>query len=146
MSVIRILQQSRLGAKMSQRGGILIGDALKAAEKVILEQRENCLAEIDRALERLSNPEMEHAALYTEAANVVAMCVGPEDKAVAAAAGSLCDLLDASQESRVVDRRAIDLHVASIRALHRTNADAAVKRDVLAGLARLAAARKPGAQ
>lgn len=138
MKVVRKFGLSPLARKMRARGGIHVGEALQRAEQAIREHQEGCLSEIDRALARLCDPDLEHQAIYAEASRIVEMCVG-DDAALASAARSLCDLLDAADAASPVDRRAVDVHLAALHALHRTVADAPTKRAVLDGLLRLSA-------
>ena len=142
MIVVKKFGPTALGTKMRARGGIHVGEALKRAEQAVRDQREGCLAEIDRALARLSEPGLKNPEIYNEASNIVSMCVG-DDEALAMAARSLCDQLDAGEADASVDRRAVEVHLAALRTLHRTVADAETQRAVLAGLRRLSGLRQP---
>lgn len=143
MSVVKIYARSRLAESMQRPGGVTVREALLKADAVIAAHRAECLDEIDRALDLLSDARLGPAQLYHQASNVIAMCIDPSDADLATAARSLCELLDRVEDGGAVDPRSVRLHLAAMRALHRTEADQRVRREVLAGLAQLATARKP---
>ncbi|WP_426043807.1 hypothetical protein [Caulobacter sp. DWR3-1-2] len=102
----------RLGQLMAQKGGIYVGEALKRADGP---------ARIE--------------GLYARAADIVSLCGAERNEAVEIAARSLCDLLDEAGALTPTVQAGVKVHVASIKLLHRADANSAMQDIILQGLA-----------
>lgn len=133
-----------LTAKMKQPGGMHAGEAIRRADATLETLQEGCLTGIDEALDKIeamiaagraSTPDLH--GMYVASANVIDLCGGVAQGGLETAARSLCDYLDRLEEGERLDHRGIDVHVASMRLLHRTGASPAERQVVLDGLAQV---------
>ncbi|KRA61644.1 hypothetical protein ASD79_05895 [Caulobacter sp. Root655] len=133
----------RLGQLMAQKsGGMYVAEALKRADATLETLREPSLTGIDgyiAALDALlASDAGDHArieGLYARAADIVSLCGAERNAAVQVAARSLCDLLDGADGLTPAVVAGIKVHVASIKLLHRADADPAMHDVILQGLA-----------
>jgi hypothetical protein len=146
----------RLAQLMAEKGGLYVGEALKRADAALEVLREPSLQGIDGhivALDVLLVAEVDAAALikglYDRAADIISLSGAECNAAVEVAARSLCELLDELPERVGVLSpsilAALQVHVASIKLLHRTPADPAVHAPILQGLASLLDKQRGGA-
>ncbi|MGR4864851.1 hypothetical protein [Caulobacter sp. LARHSG274] len=138
----------RLAQLMAEKGGLYVGEALKRADAALEVLREPSLQGIDGhivALDALLAAGTDAAALtkglYDRAADIISLSGAERNAAVEVAARSLCELLDELPDRAGVlspsTLAAFQVHVASIKLLHRTPADPAVQGPILQGLASL---------
>lgn len=132
----------RLGLLMAQKGGMYVAEALKRADATLETLREPSLIGIDdyiAALDALiASDAGDHArieGLYARAADIVSLCGAERNAAVQVAARSLCELLDQAGGLTPSVVAGIKVHVASIKLLHRAEADPATHDVILQGLA-----------
>ncbi len=142
MSVVRKFHvTTNLSKLIKTPGGIHAGEALKRGEAALEGARESCLSEVDVALEAMealvANPGFDPEALYNLSAQMINFCGVFADDSLLTAARSLCELLDRSGEAGRRDDRGIQVHLASLRLLHRTHADAKTRAAILEGLAQV---------
>ena len=132
----------RLGQLMAQKGGMYVAEALKRADATLETLREPSLVGIDdyiAALEILLASDAESATrierLYARAADIVSLCGAERNEAVQVAARSLCDLLDEAGALTPSVQAGVKVHIASIKLLHRADANSAMHDIILQGLA-----------
>lgn len=133
----------RLGQLMAQKGGgMYVAEALKRADATLETLREPSLTGIDdyiAALDALLASDAEDGAriegLYARAADIVSLCGAERNEAVQVAARSLCDLLDEAGGLPPSVLAGVKVHIASIKLLHRADADPAMHDIILQGLA-----------
>ena len=132
----------RLGQLMAQKGGIYVGEALKRADATLETLREPSLVGIGHhiaALEAMLASTADGPAriegLYARAADIVSLCGAERNEAVEIAARSLCDLLDEAGALTPTVQAGVKVHVASIKLLHRADANSAMQDIILQGLA-----------
>ena len=132
----------RLGQLMAQKGGIYVGEALKRADATLETLREPSLVGIGHhiaAQEALQASSADGPAriegLYARAADIVSLCGAERNEAVEIAARSLCDLLDEAGALTPTVQAGVKVHVASIKLLHRADANSAMQDIILQGLA-----------
>jgi len=142
MSVVRKFHvTTNLSKLIRAPGGMYVPEALKRGDAAIEASRETCLTEVDQALEAMealvATPGFDPEAVYEQSARLIAFCGVFADDSLATAARSLCELLDRSGEVGRRDDRGVQVHLSSLRLLHRTEADAATREAILAGLAQV---------
>lgn len=142
MSVVRKFHVTpRLAKLIKAPGGLYVPEALKRGAAAMEESRESCLAEVDAALAAMdamaATPGFDPEAMYEQSARLIAFCGAFEDDSLATAARSLCELLDRAGEAGRRDDRGVQVHLASLRLLHRTEADEATRKVILKGLAQV---------
>ncbi|WP_426030425.1 hypothetical protein [Caulobacter sp. DWP3-1-3b2] len=148
----------RLGQLMAQKGGIYVGEALKRADATLETLREPSLVGIGHHIAARGGrrgPPAPGAArggggprgppppdgpariegLYARAADIVSLCGAERNEAVEIAARSLCDLLDEAGALTPTVQAGVKVHVASIKLLHRADANSAMQDIILQGLA-----------
>jgi hypothetical protein len=133
-----------LTAKMKVKGGIHSVEAIRRADKSLEAMREDCLASIDGILDRLdvqarlqrSSP-TDIELLYRSSSDILDLCGPAGQVGLENAARSLCDYLDRIAEGEPLDLRGVNVHVAAMRMLHRTQASNAERAAVLEGLSQL---------
>ena len=132
----------RLGQLMAQKGGMYVAEALKRADATLETLREPSLVGIDdyiAALEILLASDAESATrierLYARAADIVSLCGAERNEAVQVAARSLCDLLDEAGALTPSVQAGVKVHIASIKLLHRADANSSMHDIILQGLA-----------
>ena len=142
MSVVRKFHVTpRLAKLIKAPGGLYVPEALKRGAAAIEASRESCLSEIDAALAAMdalaATPGFDPEVMYDQSARLIAFCGACADDSLATAARSLCELLDRAGEAGRRDDRGVKVHLASLRLLHRTEADPATRKAILAGLAQV---------
>jgi hypothetical protein len=132
----------RLGLLMSQKGGMYVAEALKRADATMEVLREPSLLGIDdyiAALDTLLASDLEDGAkverLYARAADIVSLSGAERNGAVQIAARSLCGLLDEADGLNPTVLAGVKVHIASIKLLHRADADPTTHGVILQGLA-----------
>lgn len=142
MSVVRKFHvKTRLSSLIRAPGGLHAGEAIRRGEAVLAEHREACLDRIDEALARLdalfATPGSDPEQMYDTAADIVAFCASPRDGSLAEAARSLCELIDRASDGGRLNRSSVQVHLASMRLLHRTDAGPEARAAILDGLAKV---------
>lgn len=142
MSVVRKYHvKTRLATLMRAPGGIHAGEAIRRSEEALAEHHEGCLNQIDLSLARLdtllSTPGFDPEEMYTTASGIVALCAVFTDGSLAEAARSLCELIDRASDGGRLDHSSIQVHLASLRLLHRTGAGPEARAAILGGLAKV---------
>lgn len=142
MSVVRKFHVTpRLAKLIKAPGGLYVPEALKRGAAAMEESRESSLSEIDAALAAMdamaATPGFDPEAMYEQSARLISFCGAFEDDSLATAARSLCELLDRAGEAGRRDDRGVQVHLASLRLLHRTGADEATRKVILKGLAQV---------
>lgn len=142
MSVVRKFHvTTNLSKLIKAQGGMYVSEALKRGAAAVEASRETCLTEVDEALaamdELVAKPGFDPESVYEQSARLIAFCGVFADDALATAARSLCELLDRAGEAGRRDDRGVKVHLASLRLLHRTEANAETRKAILAGLAQV---------
>ncbi|MBP8246358.1 MAG: hypothetical protein KAX56_05785 [Phenylobacterium sp.] len=142
MTVVRkFMVTPRLAKLIKAPGGLYVPEALKRGAAAMEEARESCLSEIDEALATMdalaATPGFDAEAMYAQSAGLISFCGAFADDSLATAARSLCELLDRAGEAGRRDDRGVQVHLASLRLLHRTEADEATRKAILKGLAQV---------
>ena len=142
MSVVRKFHvTTNLSKLIKAPGGMYVPEALKRGDAAIEASRETCLSEVDESLDAMdalaAKPGFDPEAMYLLATRLINFCGVFADDSLATAARSLCELLDRSGEVGRRDDRGVQVHLSSLRLLHRTEADAATREAILAGLAQV---------
>jgi len=132
----------RLGQLMTQKGGMYVAEALKRADATLETLREPSLTGIDAyiaALDALLASGLDDAArvaaLYARSSDIVSLSGAERNAAVQVAARSLCDLLDEADGLSASTLAGVQVHVASIKLLHRAPDSPALHEPILQGLA-----------
>lgn len=142
MSVVRKFHVTpRLAQLIKAPGGLYVPEALKRGAAAMEESRETCLSEVDEALATMdamaATPGFDAEAMYEQSARLISFCGAFDNDSLATAARSLCELLDRAGEAGRRDDRGVQVHLASLRLLHRTEADEATRKVILKGLAQV---------
>lgn len=142
MSVVRKFHVTpRLVQLIKAPGGLYVPEALKRGAAAMEESRETCLSEVDEALATMdamaATPGFDAEAMYEQSARLISFCGAFDNDSLATAARSLCELLDRAGEAGRRDDRGVQVHLASLRLLHRTEADEATRKVILKGLAQV---------
>lgn len=144
MSTVRKFRaKTRLSSMIKEPGGIHVSEALKRGEAAIALQSETSLNLIDRSLARIealfSDPKCDLEDMYRCSTDIVSLCAVLPDPALSEVARSLCELLDQSIETGRLKPQAVQVHIASMKLLHRTGLDAQASQEILEGLTRMVA-------
>ncbi|WP_165190546.1 hypothetical protein [Caulobacter soli] len=145
----------RLGQLMAEKGGMYVAEALKRADATLEVLREPSLSGIDdyiTALDNLLIAEIDEAVriekLYARAGDIVSLSGAERSESVQIAARSLCELLDEAENLASV-LAGVQVHIASIKLLHRAPDNPTLHEPILQGLASVLekrrAATAPGA-
>lgn len=139
MSEVRKFRvKTRLSSMIKEPGGIHVSEALKRGEAVIASQTEVCLDQIDVCIARIealfADPKGDPEEMYRLASDIVTLCAVMPYPALAEVARSLCELIDQEGETGRRNPQAIQVHIASIKLLHRTGLDAAGSQQILDSL------------
>lgn len=156
MTVVRKFKvPNRLAQQMLGRGGVMVKDAIKASEDSLAEIREQGLAALDELLESMmtacrpdsATPDEDLEALYIKASSVIDVSGFLPDSGLAEASVSLCDLVDACQESGVTDWRSVQVHLDALALLRRQGESLGPtgREMVLEGLRKVSRRRTPPA-
>lgn len=142
MSFVRKFHvKSRLASLIRQPGGMHVSEALKRGEAALGEHRESCLAHIDAAFARIegliATPGYDPEAVYEASADIVALCAVFTDDSLASVSRSLCELIDRASDGGTLDDRSVQVHLASMRLLHRTGAGPEQRAAIVEGLAKV---------
>ena len=142
MSVVRKFHVTpRLAQLIKAPGGLYVPEALKRGAAAMEASRETCLSEVDEALATMdamaATPGFDAEAMYEQSARLISFCGAFDNDSLATAARSLCELLDRAGEAGRRDDRGVQVHLASLRLLHRTEADEATRKVILKGLAQV---------
>jgi hypothetical protein len=132
MTVRKFRPPNRLAALIKERGGVLVQDAIAAAEAGVESLREASLANLDAALteiERRYGPGAKNREsecfedLYVLSSRVIDVSVYVSDAGIDRAAVSLCDLVDVCAEAKAWRWDAVDVHLNALRLLRANGAD-----------------------
>jgi hypothetical protein len=142
MSVVRKYHvKTRLSTLIRAPGGIHAGEAIRRSEAGLAEHHEGCLNQIDEDLARLdvllATRGFDPEEMYAVASEIVALCAVFTDESLADAARSLCELIDRASDGGRLDHSSIQVHLASMRLLHRTGAGPEARAAILSGLAKV---------
>ncbi|MFO1237071.1 MAG: hypothetical protein U1F24_08685 [Alphaproteobacteria bacterium] len=143
--VVRLFKpELRLAKLVNEPGGRTLTAAIAEAERRVESVREDATAEIDTSIGRMaealrSGAWLEKDTLYPLADWIFGMAGTLKLTELSQAAYSLCALL--SRQAPPPTAREVELHVSTLRALRRPElaGDAAARKNVLAGLRKLAA-------
>ena len=144
MSTVRKFRvKTRLASMIREPGGIHVSEALKRGEEVIASQTDVCLEQIDLCIARIEamfkEPDHDPEEMYRLSTDIVTLCAVLPDPALAEVARSLCELIDQASESGRRKPQAVQVHIASMKLLHRTGLDAAASQEILESLNRMVA-------
>ena len=130
--------KTRLSSMIKEPGGIHVNEALKRGEAVLAGQTEVCLDQIDVCIARIealfADPKSDPEEMYRLSTDVVTLCAVLPDPALAEVARSLCELIDQASETGRSKPQAVQVHIASMKLLHRTGLDAAGSQQILDSL------------
>lgn len=147
MSVVRKYRPKlNLTALMKKPGGMYANEALKRASEALEAMQDECLNGVDDALEKMealrkgvADKGLDIETMYALSASVIDLCGGVAEEGLETAARSLCDYLDRIGEGERLDLRGVDVHIASMRLLHRSPAPPEARLAILDGLAKVVA-------
>lgn len=147
MSVVRKFRPKlALTALMKAPGGMYANEALKRADVALDGLKDQCLDGIDVALDQMeglrkvsSDGKFDIETMYALSGGVIDLCGGASQGGLETAARSLCDYLDRLGEGEKLDLRGIDVHISSMRLLHRSPAPPEARQAILEGLAQVVA-------
>jgi hypothetical protein len=135
--------KTRLSTMIKEPGGIHVSEALKRGEAALASQTEVCLDHIDICLARIealiADPKYDPEEIYRLATDVVSLCSVLPHPALSEVARSLCELIDQAGETGRRNPKAIQVHVASMKLLHRTGLDDAGSQQILDSLVAMVA-------
>lgn len=142
MSVVRKFHvTTNLSKLIKAPGGMYVAEALKRGAAAVEASRETCLMQVDEALAAMealvAKPGFDPEEMYELSTRLITFCGVFADDSLATAARSLCELLDRSGEAGRRDDRGVQVHLSSLRLLHRTEADAKTREAILMGLAQV---------
>lgn len=130
--------KTRLSTMIKEPGGIHINEALKRGAAVIASQTDVCLEQIDVCIAQIealsADPNSDSEEMYRLGTDVVTLCAVLPYPALAEVARSLCELIDQAGETGRRNPQAIQVHIASMKLLHRTGLDAAASQQILDSL------------
>ena len=139
-TVRKFRAKTRLASMIKEPGGIHVSEALKRGETAIALQSETSLNLIDVSLARiealLADPKGDPEEMYRCSTDIVGLCAVLPDPALSEVARSLCELLD---ETGRLKPQAVQVHIASMKLLHRTGLDAQASQEILESLTRMVA-------
>lgn len=151
MSVVKkYTVKPRLASLIRKPGGLHVGEAIKRGQAVIEDRRELCLNEIDEGLAAMealfAQPGYDIEEMYVIATRVIGACVIFSDEILASAARSLCDLIDRASETGRINQSSVQVHLASLRLLHRSDAPPEAQAQILQGLTQVVEKQERQAQ
>jgi hypothetical protein len=124
-------------------GGIHVSEALRRGEEVIAGQTEVCLDKIDSCIGRIeemfADPGHDPEEMYRLSTDIVTLCAVLPDPALSEVARSLCELIDQASETGRRKPQAVQVHIASMKLLHRTGLDPAASQEILESLNKMVA-------
>jgi len=130
--------KTRLANMIREPGGIHVSEALKRGEAMIAAQTEVCLDQIDVCLENIqvlfADPSHDPEQMYRLSTDIINLCAVLTYPALAEVALSLCELIDQAGEGARPKRQAVQVHIASMKLLHRTGLDEAASQEILDSL------------
>jgi hypothetical protein len=142
-TVRKFRAKTRLSSIIKEPGGIHVSEALKRGEAAIAVQSETSLDLIDVALARiealLADPKSDPEEMYRCSTDIVGLCAVLPDRALYEVARSLCEMLDQYSETGRLKPQAVQVHIASMKLLHRTGLDAQASQEILESLTRMVA-------
>ena len=142
-TVRKFRAKTRLSTLIKEPGGIHVSEALKRGEAAIALQSDTSLNLIDVSLARiealLADPKSDPEEMYRCATDIVGLCAVLPDPALSEVARSLCGLLDHSSETGRLKPQAVQVHISSMKLLHRTGLDAQASQEILESLTRMVA-------
>ena len=137
-TVRKFRAKTRLSSIIKEPGGIHVSEALKRGEAAIAVQSETTLDLIDVALARIEallvDPKSDPEEMYRCSTDIVGLCAVLPDRALSEVARSLCEMLDHSSETGRLKPQAVQVHIASMKLLHRTGLDAQASQEILESL------------
>jgi hypothetical protein len=147
MSVVRKFRPKlNLTKLMKSPGGMYVNEALKRADQALEAMQEECLSGVDEALDKMEalrkgapGAALDIETMYTLSSSVIDLCGGITQTGLETAGRSLCDYLDRLGEGERLDLRGVDVHIASMRLLHRSPAPPEARKAILDGLAQVVA-------
>ncbi|MFM8755262.1 MAG: hypothetical protein ACKODL_11355 [Phenylobacterium sp.] len=135
--------KTRLSSMIKEPGGIHVSEALKRGEAVIASRVDDYLNEIDVCIAGIeanfANPKGDPEEMYRLATNIVTLCAVLPDPALSEVARSLCELIDQTGETGRRNPQAIQVHIASMKLLHRTGLDLKASEEILDSLKKMVA-------
>jgi hypothetical protein len=130
--------QPKLVKMLREPGGMRVREALARAQAALEELHEACLESIDAALDGMESelPRWPGSAeeIYDQSTRVIDACNQPQERALAAAARSLCDIVDQLDVRDPRTLEAVKVHVKAFRVLHRSAAPDEARGLILNGL------------
>lgn len=144
MSTVRKFRvKTRLASMIREPGGIHVSEALKRGEEVIASQMDICLDQIDTCIARIetmfSDPQHDPEEMYRLSTDIVTLCAVLPGPALADVARSLCELIDQASETGRRNPQAVQVHIASMKLLHRTGLDPQASQEILDSLNKMVA-------
>lgn len=135
--------KTRLSSMIKEPGGIHVSEALKRGEAVIASRVDDYLNEIDVCIAGIeanfADPKGDPEEMYRLATNIVTLCAVLPDPALSEVARSLCELIDQTGETGRRNPQAIQVHIASMKLLHRTGLDLKASEEILDSLKKMVA-------
>jgi hypothetical protein len=135
--------KTRLSAMIKEPGGIHVSEALRRGEAVIASRADDYLNEIDVCIASIeanfADPKGDPEEMYRLATNIVTLCAVLPDPALSEVGRSLCELIDQSGETGRRNPQAIQVHIASMKLLHRTGLDLKASQEILDSLRKMVA-------
>lgn len=144
MSTVRKFRvKTRLASMIREPGGIHVSEALKRGEEVIAAQTEVCLDQIDVCIAKIealfADANHDPEEMYRLSTDIITLCAVLPYPALAEVARSLCELIDQASETGRRKPQAVQVHIASMKLLHRTGLDAAASQEILDSLTKMVA-------
>ena len=135
--------KTRLSAMIKEPGGIHVSEALRRGEAVIASRADDYLNEIDVCIASIeanfADPKSDPEEMYRLATNIITLCAVLPDPALSEVGRSLCELIDQSGETGRRNPQAIQVHIASMKLLHRTGLDLKASQEILDSLRKMVA-------
>ena len=135
--------KTRLSSMIKEPGGIHVSEALKRGEAVIASRVDDYLNEIDVCIAGIeanfADPKGDPEEMYRLATNIVTLCAVLPDPALSEVGRSLCELIDQTGETGRRNPQAIQVHIASMKLLHRTGLDLKASEEILDSLKKMVA-------
>lgn len=135
--------KTRLSAMIKEPGGIHVSEALRRGEAVIASRADDYLNEIDVCIASIeanfADPKGDPEEMYRLATNIVTLCAVLPDPALSEVGRSLCEPIDQSGETGRRNPQAIQVHIASMKLLHRTGLDLKASQEILDSLRKMVA-------
>jgi len=128
---------------IKEPGGSHVSEALRRGEAVIASRADDYLNEIDVCIASIeanfADPKGDPEEMYRLATNIVTLCAVLPDPALSEVGRSLCELIDQSGETGRRNPQAIQVHIASMKLLHRTGLDLKASQEILDSLRKMVA-------